>query len=258
MSDEKHVYDVHESPPIPTYEEATSSHPAPRLGPQEISDDAERQGLLGHDLVAESSSRRRNGYYHPPSVQSVRSSEDSGLESLVRESEDRELRLEMEELEILDPESAEDGRVRRNRLQGRFSKRFYSITNPFSRFHLPRLRWPSFGFSWIKSKLPTIPDQYRPGWAIIARLCGLILIISLVYLLVVSEIMPNPGFRQTPDPETVRQTALQSINPLRVEEDLKYITSYDHVGGTEGSYVLGQWIEGKFKEARMDSFTYDE
>ncbi|KAF2712051.1 N-acetylated-alpha-linked acidic dipeptidase 2 [Pleomassaria siparia CBS 279.74] len=259
MVDEKHVYEAYESPPIPTYEEATSSLTASRLGPQEISDDAERQGLLGHELATETSSRRRNGYYHPPSVQSARSSEDSGLGSPVRESDDDELRQEMEEMDILDPESADDGRARRNRSRGRFSKRFYSITNSFSQFHLPRIPWPSFGFSWLTSRLPTIPEEYRPGWAIIARLCGLVLIIALVYILVVSEIFqPGAGFGQPFNLESVRQFATENINPVKIEENLKYITSYDHVGGSEGSYYLGQWIQGKFRDAHMDALTHDE
>lgn len=262
MASEKHLYDSQEDPPIPTYEEATSSRPLSRLGPQEVSDDAERQGLLGHDLPSQSSSRRRNGYYHPPSVQSVRSSEDddsSGLGSPVRDSEDLALRQTMEEMDILDPESAEDGRVRRNRSRGRFSKRFYSFTNSLSSFHLPRIPLPSFGFRWLKDRLPTIPKEYRPGWAIIARLLGLILIITLVYVLVVSEIMPmGGGFGQTFNPEWVRQQVQQNVDSWKIQENLKYITSYDHVGGSKGSYFLGQWIEGKFKEAHMDTFTHDE
>ncbi|KAF2872083.1 hypothetical protein BDV95DRAFT_34409 [Massariosphaeria phaeospora] len=260
MSDEKHLYDAFQDPPIPTYEEATSSHPLSRLGPQETSDDAERQGLLGHDLAAESNSRRRNGYYHPPSVQSVDDDddEDSGLGSPVRASDDAELRLEMEEMDILDPESAEDGRSRRNR--GRFSKRFHIITSSLSNFNLSRIPWPSFGFEWLTSRVPSIPDEYRPGWALIARLMGLILIISLVYFLVVSEVMPygTGGFGQPFNPEWVRQQALQNVDSRRIQDNLQYITSFDHVGGTEGSYVLGQWIEGQFKTSNMDTYTHDE
>lgn len=268
MADEKHLYDAHEDPPIPTYEEATSSSPPfSRRGPQEASDDAERQTLLGHDLsstsAATASSRRRNGYYHPPSVQSARSSLDSsGLGSPVGADDDADLRQTMEEMDILDPEAAEDGRARRNRnrSRGRFSKRFYSITNSLSSIHLPRIPWPSFGFSWLKSKLPTIPEEYRPGWAVIARLCGLIVIISLVYMLVVSELVPmgSGGFGAPLNPEWVRQTAIQSVESWRIQDNLKYITSYDHVAGTSGSYVMGQWIEGKFKEAHMDTYTHDE
>jgi N-acetylated-alpha-linked acidic dipeptidase len=264
MPDEKHLYDFVEEPPIPSYEEATSSHPPSRRGPQEVSDDAERQTLLGHDLPASAtSSRRRNGYHQPSSVQSPRSSEDgddSELGSLVDSNEDADMRQTMEEMDILDPEAAEEGRGRRNRLQGTFSKRFYRITNSLSGFHLPRIPWPTSFFSSITSRLPTIPEEYRPGWAIIARLCGLILIITLVYFLVVSEIVPMGGgaFGAAFNPEWVRQTALQSVENWRIQENLVYITSYDHVAGTEGSYAMGQWIEGKFKEAHMDTYTHDE
>ena len=72
--DEKHVYEVPEFPPIPSYEEATSSRytSTARRGPNEVSDDAERQGLLSPGAHVEGSGpARRNGYYHPPSVQSV-------------------------------------------------------------------------------------------------------------------------------------------------------------------------------------------
>ncbi|KAJ4304950.1 hypothetical protein N0V90_000478 [Kalmusia sp. IMI 367209] len=261
MADEKHLYEIREEPPIPTYEEATSSTHVSRRGPQEASDDAERQTLLGHDLPSGSNSRRRNGYYHPPSVQSERSSldDDSGLGSPVDADEEAELRQTMEEMDILDPESADDGRARRNRSRGRFSKRFYSITNSLSGFHLPQIPWPSFGWSWLKSKLPTIPEEYRPGWSVLARLCGLILIIALVYLLVVSEVVPmGGGFGAPFNPEWVRQFALQNVETWRIQDNLKYVTSYDHVAGTEGSYMLGQYIEEKFKEAHMDSYTHDE
>jgi N-acetylated-alpha-linked acidic dipeptidase len=267
MPDEKHLYDFVEEPPIPSYEEATSSHTPSRRGPQEVSDDAERQGLLGHDLPASassSSSRRRNGYYHPPSVQSAPSSDDEGegseLGSPVDADEDADLRTTMEEMDILDPEAAEEGRGRRNRLQGTFSKRFYRITNSLSRWNMPRIPWPTSFFSAISARLPTIPEEYRPGWAVIARLCGLMLIITLVYFLVVSEVVPMGGgsFGAQFNPEWVRQTALQNVENWRMQEDLRYITSYDHVAGTEGSYVLGQWIEGKLKEAHMDTYTHDE
>ncbi|KAL1610331.1 hypothetical protein SLS60_001997 [Paraconiothyrium brasiliense] len=214
MADEKHLYKIREEPPIPTYEEATSSSNPQysRRGPQEASDDAERQTLLGHDLpldsTSHSNSRRRNGYYHPPSVQSVEDDDDdgdSGLGSPVHAEEEAELRETMEEMDILDPESADDDRVRRNRSRGRFSKRFYSITNSFE----------------------VVP-------------------------------MGGGGFGAPFNPEWVRQFALQNVESYRIQDNLKYVASYDHVAGTEGSYMLGQWIEEKFKEAHMDTYTHDE
>ena len=58
----------YDSLPIPTYEEAINSRPTSRTGPEEVSDDAERQGLL----------RRLAGdAYHPPTVESARESLDS-------------------------------------------------------------------------------------------------------------------------------------------------------------------------------------
>ncbi|OSS53751.1 hypothetical protein B5807_00268 [Epicoccum nigrum] len=264
--DEKHVYEVPEFPPIPSYEEATSSRhtSTARRGPNEVSDDAERQGLLSPEAHVEgrgSGPARRNGYYHPPSVQSVDDG-DSELGSPVRESHDEEQRQIMEEMDILDPESADDSRARRNRNRGRFSKRFYSLTSSLSSLNLPRLSWPRRfrpSFAFVTDHMPTVPDEYRPGWSVIARLCGLVVIVSLVYMLVVSEVVPmGGGFGAQFNAEWVRQQATKSIEGWRIEKNLEYITSFDHLGGTEGSYVQGQWIEGKFKEAHMDTFTHDE
>lgn len=267
MASEKHLYDAYESLPIPTYEEATSSRPPSqqsRLGPGEVSDDAERQGLLGHELATqESSSRRRNGYYMPPSVESARSSMDSDLESpMGQDGEDAALRREIEEMDILDPETAESGsRGRANRVRGRFSKRFYRITTSLSSFHFPKIPWPSFGFGWLTSRLPSIPEHYRPGWGVLARFAGLILIISLVYLLVVSEIVPiggAGGLGQPFNPEWVRSFAQDNVDSAAIQDNLRYITSYDHVAGTEGSFVLAKWIEQKFRAAHMDVFEDEE
>ncbi|KAJ4994001.1 glutamate carboxypeptidase-like protein 1 [Stagonosporopsis vannaccii] len=268
MSDEKHLYDPPELPPIPTYDEATSSRhtSTARRGPNEVSDDAERQGLLSPDgpvLVQGSGPARRNGYYHPPSVQSVDDA-DSELGSPARASadDDDDHRRIIEEMDILDPESADDGRARRTRSRGRFSKRFYSLTSTLSSIHLPRLRWPRRlrpSLAFVTDRLPTVPDEYRPGWSVIARLCGLIVIVSLVYMLIVSEVVPmGGGFGAQFNAEWVRQQAQKSIEGWRIEKNLEYITSYDHLAGTEGSYVLGQWIEGKFKDAHMDTFVHDE
>ncbi|UPX14603.1 Glutamate carboxypeptidase II [Ascochyta rabiei] len=266
MADEKHVYDPPELPPIPSYEEATSSRhtSTARRGPDEVSDDAERQGLLSPDVRVQGDGiNRRNGYYHPPSVQSVDDG-DSELGSPVRESHDDEQRRIVEEMDLLDPESADDARARRNhaRARGRFSKRLSSLTSSLSALHLPRLRWPPRlrpSFAFVTDRLPAVPDEYKPGWSVVARLCGLVVIVSLVYLLVVSEVVPmGNGFGANFNAEWVRHQVQSNIEGWRIEKNLEYIASYDHLAGTEGSYVLGQWIEGHFKDARIDTFTHDE
>lgn len=188
---------------------------------------------------------------------------DSDLESpMGQDGEDAALRREIEEMDILDPETAESGsRGRANRVRGRFSKRFYRITTSLSSFHFPKIPWPSFGFGWLTSRLPSIPEHYRPGWGVLARFAGLILIISLVYLLVVSEIVPiggAGGLGQPFNPEWVRSFAQDNVDSAAIQDNLRYITSYDHVAGTEGSFVLAKWIEQKFRAAHMDVFEDEE
>ena len=87
--DDPHKY---ASLPIPSYEEAISLRPSSsqnHRGPGEISDDAERQGLLG-----------QNAGYQPPIADSPRSSEDSDLRLPEVNGDDRR---QIEELDYLDP-----------------------------------------------------------------------------------------------------------------------------------------------------------
>ena len=117
--------------PIPTYEEAISSRPgSSQRGPGEVSDDAERQGLLG-----------QNEAYRPPTVESPRSSEDSDLH-LPEVTGDYD-RRQIEELDYLDPSvpsSRQQGIYHRARLRRQWSKRFANISATFSSLRLPSFR----------------------------------------------------------------------------------------------------------------------
>ncbi|KAF1987295.1 carboxypeptidase [Aulographum hederae CBS 113979] len=283
-SDEKHTYDPsdYETLPIPSYEEATSSRPPstnPLLRPSEPSTDAERQGFLSPSTLfpPSSQSRRRNGY-QAPSVQSARNSVDSdeldALEGLVSDDdgdsgddEERELRREVEEMEE-DLEGAEgDSRARRrarnrSEMRSRFQKRWAglsttlsSITSPFRGFKIP---WPSF--QGITDRVNAVPDQYKPGWAIIARLFGLFVLVSLLYVLVVMEVFPGGklGMSGPFNMEWVRTTAQGSVDELRIRGYLRHVTSYSHIAGSEGDFYLAQWVENHFKGAGMDSVEMKE
>jgi N-acetylated-alpha-linked acidic dipeptidase len=74
--------------PIPSYDEAISQ--PSRSGPSEISDDAERQGLLGQSSQSQADTRTRAGGYRAPTVESARSSIDSDLTvpEMVEDGED--------------------------------------------------------------------------------------------------------------------------------------------------------------------------
>lgn len=264
MPSDKHDYSALSDPPIPTYEEATSSRPPSahsRRGPSEISDDAERQELL----LASAQPRRRDGY-QAPYVQSVRSSQDSlayfGEEEeealndagAEYDEEDEGLRHDMEQMEVLDPEEADSPRAR---MRSRLSKRISSLTTSLSTIGLPSFRIPIRfpHFEAIASRLPNISLQYVPGWSIVARLMGLFIIISLAYALFVAVILPGSsvGLGQPFNPEWVRAVAQNSVDGNRIREYLRHITSFDHVAGSEGDFYLAQWVEGLFRASGMDA-----
>jgi len=260
MVDEKpNKYEQVDTLPIPTYEEATSSRPSSsqsHLGPEEISNDAERQGLLRQTTRdgATTWSRRRGGY-EPPTVESARSSLDflpSSGEASPRTS-DGGLRREMMEMEVLDPETPEDA-ARRSQIGQSLSKRITSLTNTLSSIHLPFRRWvPSFNF--IRARIPRMSPDYRWNWVVVGRIFGGFLTVSLVYVLLASNIFTmsqkgGPG--QTYDPESVRIFVQSHANGTSIQNYLEHLTAYDHIAGTEGNFVLARWVGGLFNAANLE------
>src|SRR6201996_5349936 len=216
--------------PIPTYEEATSSRPASsqsRLGPEEISDDAERQGLL----------RSSTGNYRPPTVESARQSLDS-LDGIEEDGE-HGVRREMEQMDIEDPLS--DSSSNRSLLRYRLSKSFSSFTNSFSSLTLPsfrsylsNLRWPKINYQQL--------DANRV--VILGRLFGVFLIMGVLYVLIASDVLSfgrnRMGMGQMYDPESIRVFVQSHINDHgNIQQYLEHITDFPHIAGTEGNYVLG-------------------
>jgi hypothetical protein len=241
------------SPPIPTYEDATSSRPQPSqsfLGSREISHDAERQGLLGRAPQQQSSGSR----YEPPTVESARSSLDflpSSGESSARNSAES-LRREMAEMEVLDPQG-ENRQSQRSRL----SKHITSLTNGLSSINLPFRRWLPF-FQWIRAQTPSI--TFRMDWMVAIRLFGLIFLLSLTYLFFFTNLI---NFRRRPatrmfDPESVKVFVQGSVNETLIMENLEHATLFDHIAGTEGNYALARWVENAFNAARLENVELEE
>ena len=242
--DDEDKYSKYDSIPIPTYEEATSSRPTSSLtnrGPEEPSDDAERQGLLGTGGGGGGQARTRRGGYQQPTVEDSRASIDSDLSipEMAEDDDDAEaasLRRDMEEMEVDDIDSARGHR--RTRMD--FTKRFNSIRHSFSSFSLPHVRIPSFSF--ITSRMPSIPENYRVSLPIVARLIGIALIIIFLYVLFALDIIPNSRHMvQHYDPESVRARVQMEVDGDRIADYLKYISFFDHVAGTEGDLYLAKW-----------------
>jgi hypothetical protein len=55
----------------------------------------------------------------------------------------------------------------------------------------------------------------------------------------------------------VRSYAQGSVDVNRIVDNLRHVTSYDHVAGSEGSLYLAKWIQGKFKAAQMGAVSLE-
>lgn len=252
MVGEEQKNHVHqESLPIPTYEEAISSHSSSSqsfLGSIEISHDAQRQGLL--DPL------RPRQKYEPPSVEPVepiRSSLDtpsSSRQSSARSSTEG-LHREMMEMEILDPNLEGHSRGLR-RIQ--FSKHINNLTHSFSIINLHFRQWlPSSDY--LLSRTPSFPDQLRPNWIIVGRVFALLLVLISAYFVFFSDLFSverRRGTNQVYDVESVRKFAQGHVNESYIRENSEHITSFDHAAGTEGGLYLAKWVEGLFHAAGLE------
>lgn len=246
MVDEKlNRYDQHGSLPIPTYDEAVNSRPSSSqsfLWAEEISNDAERQGLLRRE--------EQNGY-QVPAVESARSS--LSLSNSPRASTE-ELRHEMmTQMDVLEPEvnggSTRGNLLRRNQLAKRITSLTHSLSSLSFRQWLPSR-------NYVIAKIPTLIRQFQPNWAItISRLFALILVFSLVYLLFLSDVFSvgrrGPG-SATNFPDIVREFVRSNANASSIRESSKYLTLFDHVAGTKGSYVLSEFVQDLFIESQLE------
>lgn len=232
--------------PIPTYEEATvdPSRPTSRTGPAEISDDAERQGLLLHHSSTN---------YEPPTVESARESLDS-LDGLDSPSSPSQRRREMEQMDIEDPLNGDSNSSRSSQLRRRRFAKNFSWAGSLSSLSLPNLR------SWVPTfSMPRISydsiDSHRA--IILGRLFGIFVILGVVYALIATDVLAFGSRRlnmgQMYDPESVRVFVQRHVNARDgMQESLTHVTEFPHLAGTEGSYVLGEWIQEVFKTAELE------
>lgn len=261
--------------PIPSYDEAISDRPGSSQtvrGAQEVSDDAERQGLLGG-----------NGH-RQPTVESPRGSEDSDLH-LPEMGGDDERRLDIEELDYLDPSAPDpDNLYHRPRIRNKFTQHLSSLGATLSSIRLPSFRSlytpveardtndsdtnedrrPTSRFARFIPTIPTIPEEYRMGIPTAARLCALFTIVIIIYVLFIFDIFPGGGrgryLGRGFNPESVRMFVQDNVDPRSIEDYLHHITAYDHVAGTEGDLYMAEWMrerwlaEGYLDKVELNSY----
>ncbi|KAF9889950.1 hypothetical protein FE257_006824 [Aspergillus nanangensis] len=257
-SDNKFEY---ESLPIPSYEEAIATRPESsrsRLGSEEVSDDAERQGLLHHDPPVRGDRRG----YQPPTVESARNSLDD-LDSSAPGSERgslEELQRELDQMDVEDAAAAQQSSSRPSRLRSRFSKRLSSLTRTLSSLSLPFRRFVP-NFRPVINLNAADSDMQHRGCIVMLRLFGLLLVVAVVYVFFISDIF-NMNTRfimgQSYSAASVENFIQGHINETNIAENLRRVTQYPHMAGTEGSYFLAEWIEQEFKAAGMDVVEMEE
>ncbi|KAJ5996899.1 hypothetical protein N7522_008559 [Penicillium canescens] len=249
MGDEKYDY---QAQPIPSYEEATGQPSSSRSDLGEGTD-LERQGLLGRDHASTRG-------YHPPTVESARTSLDD-LDSSASHS-DRgstdELRQELDQMDVDD--SASSSLTGRSRLGHRFSKQLSSLTRTLSAIQRPFQRYmPSFRFTInLGDARARFKDQ---GCIMMLRLFALLLVVALVYVFFIADIF-NINSRMVMGTSyssaSVENFIQGHINETNIAENLRRVTNYTHIAGTEGSFVLSQWIEQEFHKAGFDVVSREE
>ncbi|CAL5872538.1 uncharacterized protein PFLUO_LOCUS6802 [Penicillium psychrofluorescens] len=254
MPDDKFDY---QSLPIPTYEEAVGTQPSSsrsELG--EEGDDAERQGLLGRSDHAPPGRG-----YQPPTVESARTSLDdlvsSGSESARGSLE--EMRRELDQMDVDDglPSSSTGARPR---LRHQLSKQFSNLSRTLSAIQRPFRRFmPNFRFTInLAETRPRLKDQ---GCIMLLRLFGLLLVVSVVYVFFISDIF-NMNSRmimgQSYSASSVENFIQSNMNETNIAENLKRVTNYSHVAGSEGSFFIAELVEAAFRKAQFDEVEREE
>ncbi|RAL01602.1 M28 family metallopeptidase [Aspergillus ibericus CBS 121593] len=262
-NDDKFEY---ESLPIPSYEEAIGARPGSSRShldsSDEVSDNAERQGLLQRGPNTGGRAETRHHGYRPPTVESARNSLDD-LES--GSGSDRgsleELQRELDQMDVED--AGQQSSSQRSRLRSRFSKRFNDLTRTLSSFNLPLRRYlptlPSFRFTVHLGEARS--GLKHNGCMILLRVFGLLLVVTIVYVFFISDIF-NMNNRfvmgQSYSAASVENFVQGHINETSIAENLRKLTAYPHIAGTEGSFVLAEWVASEFKKANFDEVEMEE
>lgn len=252
MPDEKPF--KYENLPIPSYEEATSSRAQTLASTRqnEPGNDEERQGLMDNGQSGRQPVPTRRAGYRPPPMTGPDAIRDSledvdflpGEERRDSISSEDEVRREMEEMEVLDPPTE----------PSTWTKRISSISQSLSFIHLPlTLKMPNWKF-----KLPKFDANL---FILLGRVFAVLLVTAVVYLFFISGIFKSTSQRmqgQMYPQEAVRIFVQESVIAENIRGYLEHITSYDHMAGTEGDYVLSQWVAGLFTTAGLEDVRTDE
>ncbi|KAM0252839.1 hypothetical protein ACHAQJ_007524 [Trichoderma viride] len=274
-------------PVPPTYDEALAGSsrwappPAPTRDPidERNATETESRSLLPRSGDNAQGSRRQGGYRAP----TVESDDEDNLYDSDSDDETNQVRREMEEMEIEEPNRTGGGTLWGKRIGFKLS--------------LPAWKWSSWRIRMprIRIQLPSRPsapaetsaadnavetedlDDVR-SWlqdfafpkvnsmmvlVTVARLLALGLVIGFMYFLFASGMLTgltngvnNGGMRF--DPEELRVHIQRQVDPERMRAAVKIFSSYAHIAGTEGDYATALDVEAMFNKAGLDAVEMDD
>ena len=246
----------------PRYDDLFSSHLSPSRSSRnanEDDNDAEQQVLLSS---SGSGSHGSPGHtmdgYHAPTVETPRSSEESGeyppSATASTASSYERFRGEIAQMEILEAPS-DMGLNNPSRFRKRLTKQLTAITTTLSLIQRQfSASWPSFGY--VRSRLP---HGSLAELNVIGRILGIVLVIALTYFLM-SLVLPSGkvAMGRTYDPESVRQYVQGHVDENRIRGFLQHLTAYDHVAGTKGDLALAKYVQTLFVSTKLEEVEVNE
>lgn len=240
--------------PIPSYEEAIESSTS-RL--HSLPHGSDHRELLGHEPEPRESRLRLHPEYRPPNFEDHL--DQSEHESFLgqdcnnwtqRLSEEEDVRREIDELELEEPNSCTT--------QSSFGKRISSLGQRLNiQFKIPfHFKWKIHsleGFRWPRIRVDLC--------ILFARCLSILIVLVVIYVLFMSDIFSIGIQRmsgQVFDPESVRIHVQSMVDENEIRENLKLLTKADHMAGTKGGYVLAQYISEFFKKNLLDDVHFEE
>ena len=134
----------------------------------------------------------------------------------------------------------------------RISSLTSSINLPFRRY-IPSLHW-------LRSRMPGSLGDFKPNSIILMRAFALLFVLTMAYLIFFTGLIRFRHGRQGVYfiEEDVRSHIQGRINETRIEENLRHLTQWDHIAGTQGAYYLAKWIESEMNEAGIEDAHLEE
>ncbi|KAK2066775.1 hypothetical protein P8C59_000563 [Phyllachora maydis] len=302
-------------PPIPSYDEAVAASgqaawPPPHSPTDDrTQDEIEGQSLLSAHRPFQMSGSQPRGYRQPTvetdeSGNSDDDDDDDDDDSLFdfdgagadADPEAVHVRREMQQMEMMDPETGTDGAPSRSSSWGKRISFFpLSLSGWRSRFGNWRLPLPRFRIRVGRDRDSVTNDPRRPRgaggdgemvdpdrvsgprWAplfrlpdgssrllvlqLMGRLFAIMLILGFLYLIFMSDIFAGMARRmgsQMFDPESVRMHIQSSVSPQNMRATLQHFSGYAHMAGTEGDYALAIDTKNLFEEYGLEGVAVDE